>query len=163
MGAGGHNFPPLQAGLDAKASGGNAHQTLDVFALSIGLLLDEVGQLDGVFSTSGQYAAHGMQVAAEDAVIRSKAGCLKARILQHWLGWAHQIGTLLGVADATQRAPYPYRGAAYLLEGANAPPTCSGHGMQGPFIGGSASLFAIVLVSAVDTFGTQLIDFDTSH
>jgi hypothetical protein len=150
MGASRHNFPPLLAGLDAKASGGNAYQALDVLALSIGLLLDEVGQLDGVFSTSGQYAAHGMQVAAENAVICGKASRLKARVLQHWLGRANNFGMLLGVADAAQLAPSPDRGAAYLQEGANAPPTGPGHGMQGALIGGSASLFVIVLVSAVD-------------
>lgn len=44
MGAGRHDFPPLQAGLDAQASGGNAHQA---FAMAVGLLLDKVGQLDG--------------------------------------------------------------------------------------------------------------------
>lgn len=114
MGAGGHNFPPLQAGLDAKASGGNAHQALDVFALSIGLLLDKVGQLDGVFGTGGQCAAHGVQVAAKDTVIRGKAGRLKVRVLQHGLGWVIQFGMLLGVADAAQLAPYPI----------GAPPIC---------------------------------------
>ena len=107
MGASGHNLPPLQAGLDAKASGGNTHQALDVFAIAVGLLLNEVGQLDGVFGTGGQCTAHGVQVAAEDAVIRSKAGCLKARVLQQGLGWANQIGMLLGVVDAAQLAPYP--------------------------------------------------------
>lgn len=104
----------MQAGLDAKASGGNAHQAPDVFAMAVGQLLDEVGQLDGVFGTGGQCAAHGVQVAAKDAVICGKAGCLEARVLQHGLGWAHQIGMLLGVADAAQLAPYP----------TGAPPIC---------------------------------------
>lgn len=101
MGTGRHNFPSLQAGLDAKASAGNAHQALNVFALSFGLLLDEVGQFDGMFGTGRQYTAHGVQVAAKDAVIRGKAGCFKARVLQHRLGRANQFGMLLGVADAT--------------------------------------------------------------
>ena len=108
------------------------------------MLLDEVGQLDRMFGAGRQCTAHGVQVAANDAVIRGKAGCLKARILQYGLGWAHQIGMLLGVADAAQLAPYPDRGAADLLEGANASPTGPGHGMQCAFIGGGASLFVIV-------------------
>lgn len=99
-----------------------------------------------------------MRVAAKDAVIRGKAGRLKARVLQHGLGWAHQIGMLLGVADTAQLAPYPDRGAPDLLEGANAPPTVPGHGMQGALIGGGASLFVIVQVGAVDAFGIQLIE-----
>ena len=115
-------------------------------------------QLAGVFGSGRQCAAHGVQVAAKDAVISGKAGCLKAWVLQHGLGWAHQIGMLLGVADAAQLAPSPDRGAAYLLEGANAPPTGPGNGMQGTFIGGSASLFVIVQVGAVDAFGSQLIE-----
>ncbi|WP_410171407.1 hypothetical protein [Aeromonas hydrophila] len=65
---------------------------------------------------------------------------------------------LLGVADAAQLAPYPDRGSADLLEGANAPPTGPGHGMQGTLIGGGAGLFVIVQVGAVDAFGTQLIE-----
>ena len=123
MGAGGHNLPPLQAGLDAQTSGGNAHQALDVFAIAVGLLLDEMGQLDGVFGAGRQCAAHGVQIAAKDAVICGKASRLKARVLQHWLGWAHQIGILLGVADAAQFTPYPDWSTSDLLEGANAPPT----------------------------------------
>ncbi|ELM3720597.1 hypothetical protein RYR53_003686 [Aeromonas hydrophila] len=59
----------------------------------------------------------------------------------------------LGIADAAQRAPYPDRGAADLLEGANAPPTGPGDGMQGTFIGSGASLFVIVQVGTVDAFG----------
>ncbi|MGY3917271.1 hypothetical protein [Aeromonas australiensis] len=54
--------------------------------------------------------------------------------------------------------PYPDRGAADLLEGANAPPTGPSHGMQGTLIGGGASLFVIVQASAVDILGTQLIE-----
>lgn len=158
MGAGRHNFPPLLAGLDAQASGGNAHQALDVFAMAVGLLLDEVGQLAGMFGAGGQCTAHGVQIAAKDAVIRGKAGGLKARVLQHGLGWANQFGMLLGVADAAQLAPYPDRCAPYLLEGADAPPTGPGHGMQGALIGGSAGLFVIVQVGAVDAFGTELIE-----
>lgn len=158
MSAGWHNLPPLQAGLDAQTSGGNAYQVLDVFALGIGLLLDEVGQLDGVFGSGRQCTAHGVQVAAKGAVISGKAGRLNARVLQHWLGWAHQVGMLLGIADAAQLAPYPDRCAPYLLEGADAPPTGPGHGMQGALIGGGAGLFVIVQVGAVDVFGTQLIE-----
>ncbi len=158
MGAGGHNFPPLQVGLDAKASGGNAHQALDVFAMAVGLLLDRVGQLDGVFGTGGQCTAHGVQVAAKDTVVCGKAGGLKTRVLQHGLGRAHQFGILLGVADAAQFAPYPNRGATDLLEGANAPPTGPGDGMLGALIGGSTDLFVIVQVGAVDAFGTELIE-----
>lgn len=158
MGAGGHNFPPLQARFDAQASRGDAHQALDVFAIAVGLLLNEVGQLDGVFGTGGQCTAHGVQVAAKNAVIRGKASRLKARVLQHWLGWAHQIGILLGVADAAQLAPYPDRGAADLLEGANAPPTGLGDGMLGSFICGGASFFVIVQVSAIDVLGNVFSD-----
>jgi len=162
MGTGRHNFPPLQAGLDAQASGGNAHQALDVFAIAVGLLLDEVGQLDGVFGAGRQCTAHGVQIAAKDAVICGKSGCLKSRVLQYWLGWAHQIGMLLGVADAAQLAPYPDRGAADLLEGANSPPTGPGHGMQGALIGGGASLFVIVQVGAVDVLGNIFGDIARS-
>lgn len=158
MGAGRHNFPPLQAGLDAQASGGNAHQALDVFAIAVGLLLNEVGQLDGVFGTGGQCSAHGVQIAAKDAVISGKAGCLKARVLQHGLGWANQFGMLLGVADAAQLAPYPDRGASDLLEGANAPPTGPGHCMQCALICGGASLFVIVQVGAVNVLGNVFGD-----
>ncbi len=111
-----------------------------------------------MFGTGRQCAAHGVQIAAKDAVIRGKASRLKARVLQHGLGRANQFGMLLGVADAAQLAPSPDRSAADLQEGANAPPTGPGHGMQGALIGGSASLFVIVLVSAVDAFGTQLIE-----
>ncbi|EGX6957659.1 hypothetical protein G9455_10500 [Aeromonas hydrophila] len=57
----------------------------------------------------------------------------------------------------------PDRCAADLLEGANAPPTGPGHGMQGALIGGSTDLFVIIQVGAVDAFGTQLIDVDTSY
>ncbi|HDZ8894898.1 TPA: hypothetical protein RUX41_001225 [Aeromonas dhakensis] len=85
-----------------------------------------------------------MLVAAKDAVIRGNAGSLKARVLPHGFGRANQIGMLLGVADSEQLAPYPDRCASDLLEGANAPPTGPGDGMQGAFIGGSASLFVIV-------------------
>jgi hypothetical protein len=60
-----------------------------------------------VRTPSRQCAAHGLQVAAKDVVIRSKASGLKARVLQHWLWRANQIGMLLGVADAAQLAPYP--------------------------------------------------------
>ncbi len=35
--------------------------------------------------------------------------------------------------------------------------------MQGTFIGGSASLFVIVQVSAVDVFGSQLTDINSSY
>ncbi len=73
-----------------QASGGNTHQTLDVSAMAVGLRLDEVGQLDGVFGTGRQCTAHGVQVAAKDDVIRGK----ELR-LQHWLGRANQIGMLL--------------------------------------------------------------------
>lgn len=153
----------MQAGLDILASRGNAHQALDVFAIAVGLLLDEVGQLDGVFGTGRQCATHGVQVAAKDAVICGKAGRFKARVLQHWLGWANQIGILLGVADTAQLAPYPDRGATYLLEGTNTSPTGLGHGMQGALIGGGASFFVIVQVGAVDVLGTQLIDINARH
>lgn len=115
------------------------------------------------FGTGGQCAAHGVQVAAKDTVIRSKAGRLKVRVLQHWLGWVIQFGMLLGVADAAQLAPYPDRGAPDLLEGANAPPTGPGHGVQGTLIGGSAGLFVVVQVGAVDAFGTQLMDVDAIY
>ena len=81
MCTGRHNFPPLQAGLDAKASGGDAHQALDIFAIAVGLLFDKVGQLDGVFGAGRQCTAHGVQVAAKDAVICGEAGGLKAWVL----------------------------------------------------------------------------------
>lgn len=35
--------------------------------------------------------------------------------------------------------------------------------MQGALIGGSTDLFVIIQVGAVDAFGTQLIDVDTSY
>lgn len=117
-----------------------------------------MGQLDGGFGTGGQCAAHGVQVAAENAVICGKAGRLKARVLQHWLWRANQFGMLLGIADAAQLAPYPDRGTSDLLEGANAPPTGLGDGVQGALIGGGTGLLVIVQVGAVDVLGNVFGD-----
>ncbi|MNE26623.1 hypothetical protein D3C80_1199960 [compost metagenome] len=106
-----------------------------------------------MIGAGGEGPAHGMEVAAKDAVIGGKAGGFETRVLHHRLGWAHQIAMFLGVADAAQFAPYADRGAADLLEGADPPPTGPGASMLGTLISRCVRLLITVNMFTVDVLG----------